>query len=88
MNLNRYRHTGSFEHRLNAGKFICRYFASQQMIECQHTVRFTAAKSSFQLDDWLTICTGHSFEGLYQQALHSLSHIGPRKEFYGIPILK
>src|SRR5262249_11913447 len=67
--------------------FVERRYASKQMIEREHTVRFAAAECSFQLDHRLTAFAGHAPQRLYEQATHPLGDVGTPEEFDRVLVL-
>ena len=56
------------------------------MIQCQHTMGFTAAKRRFQLNDRLAILAADAAQRLNQQSLHAFGDIGAAEKFDGVAI--
>lgn len=60
---------------------------TQQMVECQHTVRLTAAEGRLQLDDRLATLSRDTFQRLHQESPHAGGDIGSREKLHRVLIL-
>ena len=77
----------SFEHGFDVADLLARCATTKQMVQRQHTVRFTATKGGLQLNNRFTILASHAAQRLNQQTFHTFGHIGTGEELHRITIL-
>ncbi len=82
------RYAGRLENRLHVGDALHKGAAAQQVVQSQHAVRLAAAKGRLQLNHGLAVQPRHAPQGLHQQPLHSLRHVGTAEELHRVAVLQ